>query len=288
MNLPFTRTPTGIVGKWRFYQSPTIWVEGPTDIWFFEPLVADLQCRMEPFHGAENARALIEDLKLNGFPYAVVLDGDYTIPRRWRSPHRYIIRLTRYSFENVLWEKEPINLACLRHAQPGERGDVIGSEFERLTKYLEEKLFQLVALDIAARTMDPSPKVLPDRIESLLVREDATEIDIYKVGAIAGAVDKLLETRVLEQAKDDFARVVKTCICVDIIKGLLLFGVLRRMFTECVTRIRGKKAILNDEALTQILAEMVWRKVPSVEHKKLKRKVRAVVRLLQKEILKVM
>ena len=82
MSVPFTRTPTGVVGKWRFYNVPTVWVEGPTDIYFYQPVLGDLACRIEPFHGSENAVALINELVGSDHPYVVILDGDYTILSR--------------------------------------------------------------------------------------------------------------------------------------------------------------------------------------------------------------
>ena len=124
MTVGFTRTPSGIVGKWHFYSMPTIWVEGPTDIYFYSPIVDDLQCRIEAFHGHENATALIEGLRDHGLPYLVVLDGDYDILSAWRSPHKRVIRLRRYSFENYLWEREPLNRACHRSAQSGDRTEL--------------------------------------------------------------------------------------------------------------------------------------------------------------------
>lgn len=106
MSVPFTRTPTGVVGKWRFYNVPTVWVEGPTDIYFYQPILADLSCRIEAFHGSDNAIALIAELTKYDHPYVVVLDGDYTILSRRRGLHKRLLILRRYSFENYLWENQ--------------------------------------------------------------------------------------------------------------------------------------------------------------------------------------
>jgi hypothetical protein len=274
----FTRTKTGIVGKWRFYPIPTVWVEGPSDILFYEPILGDLGCRIEPFHGAENARALIDDLRQNSYPYAVILDGDYSILNSSARLHRNVVVLRKYSFENYLWEEGSINQACLRHAQCGEKEDRIGPEFERLTQHLEESLSQLVTLDVAARKVNPAPKVLPDKIELLLENNQSHYLDRNKISIIICKVEKLLNEQDLSDARKQLDLFLKKYKLVDIIKGHILFGILRNLFVNISEGIRGKRVTVNDELLTQIMAEMVWRRVPSDEHRKLKRKIRAVVR----------
>lgn len=154
--MAFTRTPGGLAEKWRFHQVPTIWVEGPTDIFFYEPICDSLCCRLEAFHGAENAEALIKGLVDTDYPYLVILDGDYRILKPVRSQHRCVIVLARYSFENFLWEREAVNRACLRHAQCGDKKDIVTTEMERVAEHLSKELLYAVALDVAARR-SPSP-----------------------------------------------------------------------------------------------------------------------------------
>src|SRR5260370_31663308 len=106
---------------------PRIWVEGPTGIYFYEPIVGGLDCCMKPFHGVSQAAALVNGLKDNDdhYPYAIILDGDYNVLRETKSVHRRLIRLRRYSFETYLWEKASLNRSCLKHGQCGEKLDVV-------------------------------------------------------------------------------------------------------------------------------------------------------------------
>ena len=166
--MAFARTSGGIAEKWRFHQVPTVWLEGPTDLFFYKPISDGISCRFEPFHGGANARALISALKEHDYPYLVVLDGDYSILNPKRSPHRRVIVLPCYSYENLLWEPYAINMACLRHARCGEQKDLIMSAMNQVVLMFKKDLLPALVLDVAARRMESPPKVLPDHIESLL------------------------------------------------------------------------------------------------------------------------
>ena len=276
----FTRTPTGIVGKWHFYPVPTIWVEGSTDILFFIPIVDDLECRIEAFHGCENARALIDGLVDADLPYLVVLDGDYEILTKRRAVHRRVIRLQRYSFENYLWESEPVNRACHRCAQSGDRKDVVGPEIDRLNQHLSDMLREMIVVDVAARRSDPAPKVLPERVERLLVDTRRPDICPDKVGSITRAALSGIEKQTLKSARMDVSAFLKQRRLADLLKGHVLFGVLRLVFTRTASAIKGSKVMVDDDALTQLLADATWRRSPSKDHKTLRSKIRKSVQEL--------
>ena len=239
-----------------------------------------MPCRIEAFHGSENATALIKGLRDYDLPYVVVLDGDYNVLTSFRSSHKRVIYLRRYSFENYLWEREPINRACHRSAQSGDRTDVVGPEFERLTNHLNERLREVVELDVAARRSNPAPKVLPDRVERLLVDARNPDICPIKVGQITTAITPTLATNVLQQARTDVAAYLQEHRLVDLLKGHILFGVLRLLFTRIATTIKGTKVIVDDDALTQLLSDAVWKRSPSQAHKTLRSHLRSKVRAL--------
>ncbi|MBA4147636.1 MAG: DUF4435 domain-containing protein [Verrucomicrobia bacterium] len=274
----FTRTPGGLAEKWRFYRIPTLWVEGVTDIFFFEPLISDLECRIEPFHGNTNAKALIEALVKNDYPYVIVLDGDYQMLSGAQLSHNRLIVLNRYSFENYLWEKEPLNRACLRHGQNGERVDIIGAEFDRLTSQIEKLLRKAVEADVAARRCDSAPKVLPDRVEILLKRPDEPDLDPPRIASLVAPAKRSIPSKQLRSSKKDVALFLRERRLVDLLKGHLVFGMLRLLFTKVTRKLRGAKSIVPDDALIQLIADMVWRKSPSKDHRLLKRRVRRTVK----------
>lgn len=282
MNDVFTRTPTGVVGSRYFFPKPIVWVEGPTDIYFYEPVVAHLNCVIKVFHGSSNAKALIDGLVESAceYPYAVILDGDYSILKQRRSPHRWVIVLRRYSFENYLWEKSSLNRSCLKHAQCGDGGDVISTEFDRVEAELFTKMREAIELDVAARRADPAPKVIPDRVEALLKQPESPDICPVKVGKIVSDAKAALNADLIMQARSDVRLFLQAGKISWLLNGHVLFGIIQRVFTQVTTQIRGKKVILNDDGLTQLLAEMVWRSIPSHEHRRLRRKLVSVVREL--------
>jgi hypothetical protein len=276
----FTRTPGGLAEKWRFHQVPTIWVEGPTDIFFYEPVVENLPCRMEAMHGSENAKALIQALVDHDYPYLVILDGDYEILKPAPAPHGCVVILARYSFENFLWEQEAINRACLRHARCGETKDLVASEMERVAKHLKKELLHAVALDIAARRSPSPPAVLPDAIEQLALTKSVPDVDPTKVAALVASVEVQLDPKIVKAAQADLRRFLKARCITHVLNGHLILGILRRLFIRAAEQESGTKGALSNDALTQILTDMVWRRCPSDDHKQLKRIIRTKARKL--------
>jgi hypothetical protein len=282
MSVGFTRTQTGIVNKWRFHAVPTIYVEGPTDISFFAPVVEDLDCRFEPFHGRENAKELIDGLISADLPYLVVLDGDYEILSKRRVPHRRVVRLQRYSFENYLWESAPVNLVCLRYAQSGDRNDVVGPEFDRLNRHLSNTLRDIVEFDVAARRSVPAPEVLPNRVEMLLVDSSRPYICPKKVGDLTKRALGKIGEQELNVARKEVAAYLSARRLADLLKGHVLFGILRRLFVRSASAVKGTKVSVTNEALTQLLAVATWNLPPSEDHRALRIKIRKNVRYLMR------
>lgn len=278
--MAFTRTPTGLAEKWRFHQVPTIWVEGPTDIFFYEPLTDGMSCRMEAFHGVENAEALIQGLVVNDYPYLIILDGDYTILKRSRSPHRHVIRLPRYSFENFFWERDAVNRACLRHARCGENKDLVGAEMERVAAHLETELLNLVTLDVAAQRSPSPPAVLPDHIEQLLVDPTQADVECARVAAIVTSVEGQLDSETVKTSLADINTFLRSGCFMHLLKGHLVLGVLSRVFVCAAAKESGVRSLLSNDAITQILAEMIWRQCRSDDHRRLKRMIRTKTKAL--------
>lgn len=259
-----------------------MWVEGPTDIYFYQPLLSGLECRLEAFHGATNADALVEGLKKNDYPYVLILDGDYHILLRHRSKHKRIIRLSRYSFENFLWEQDHINTCCHRHARSGERTNLIGPQLVKLAAQIDAHLTELVVLDVAARQCNPAPQVLPDRIEPLAQKQGQPDICPVKAAAIASKVAPQLPVQKIAAARALVQCFLKSRPLIHLLKGHLVLGVIRYVFT-CTTKIINAAAsALSEDALTQLLSQAVWHRPPSEEHKRLRRKLRTQVRSLHR------
>jgi hypothetical protein len=276
----FTRTAQGLAEKWRFHREPTIWVEGPSDILFYEPLTHDLSCRIEAMHGKLNAAALVNALKVHDYPYMVVLDGDYEALKKTRAPHRNVIVLKRYSHENYLWESYAVNQACLRHAREGARLDLVGSQLIQLALELKRELAILTALDIAARHSPSPPTVLPRTYAQIGKTGALHTIERQKVNAIVRAVLPQVQAVVLSSANRDLKAFLKTRCITHILNGHLVFSILSSVFRHAITKHTGQNRVLSNDALTQLLSTTVWRKPPSADHTQLKRAFRSKVREL--------
>jgi len=276
--MEFTRTRGGLVEKWRFYNVPTVWIEGPTDLFFYQPVVNEIPCRFEPFHGVKNSDALLDALLQHEYPYLVILDGDYTILGRRRRPHPHVLILSRYSYENYLWEPEAINSACLRHAGCGDNKDLVIAAMHSAQSMLEHLLLPVLILDIAARQMESSPKVLPDRIDCLLVGPKSANLEPERVEEILCQNNQLVDASMAKIAQEKVLDFLQKRPVTHLIQGHLLFGLLRRIFVQSANRERGSNASAGDEALLQIFSDAVWLRCKSGDHAQLKRNLRTSLR----------
>lgn len=278
--MTFTRTSNGLAEKWRFHQVPTIWVEGQTDILFYKPITDKIPCRIEAFNGAENARTLVQALVDRDYPYLVIMDGDYKILSPSRSPHHRVLVLARYSFENFLWEPESVNRACLVHAKCGDNKDLVGPEMQRVAKHLRQELHDAVVLDIAARRSPSPPAVLPNRIDQLFLDHSRPDINPAKVAALVAAVTEQINPKVVKSAQAEVKGFLRERCITHLLNGHLVFGVLRRVFLRAAEKQSGNNTSISNDTLTHILADMVWRRCQSNDHKVLKRAVRTKTRKL--------
>ena len=107
--MEFSRSESGIENRDLFYLPKIlVYVEGQTDFPFYEEVLRNYNYYLKAQGGKEEGKKLANALIRKDLPYVVVLDGDYGILDSTRSKHRRVVILHRYSFENYLFEKEPI------------------------------------------------------------------------------------------------------------------------------------------------------------------------------------
>ena len=237
-----------------------------------------MECRFEPFHGRSNAGSLIRALQDHGYPYVVILDGDYDILKRSRAPHRWVMILPRYSFENLLWESEAVNKACLRHAECGEDKDLVSHHMAATKRMIEQELLCAIILDVAARRSPSPPEVFPDRIEPILKRSDRTDVDPDKITVRTEVAKNKIDCQTLQGARASVTRFLTDHCITHLLKGHLLFGLLRRIFIIAATRERGNRINVHDIVLTQMLSDAIWRYCKTGDHQRLKRAFRSKLR----------
>jgi hypothetical protein len=273
MTTAFTRTPSGLAEKWRFHQEPTIWVEGPTDIYFYGPMLFGRTYRMEAFHGIENSEALVESLVRYDYPYIVILDGDYGLLAKRKPAHKRIVTLARHSFENYLWEPVAVNWTCLRHARCGENKDLTKATMATVEQAFASDLIPAVILDVAARADGLGVAVLPDKIEPFLAGQHSTKLDAARVKDLLDASEPRISDGAKRTAKRAVEAFLKVRPFMHLLKGHMVLGVLRRLFVAAAAKESGSPSSLSNDVLTQLLADVIWRKAPHDDHRKVRRTV---------------
>ena len=274
----FTRTPTGLSEKWRFCVEPIVWVEGPSDIAFYRPISHGVSCRFEPFFGRENASHLIRSLLERDYPYVVILDGDYSILKKSRAPHRSVLILPRYSFENLLWESGAVNDVCLQHAQCGEDKDLVSHLMILTERAIRNELLGAIVADIAARWCESSPKVLPDHIDEILANSTGTDLDRSRIATRVESARSTIDKRFLRRSEDLVESFLRNRRVTDLLKGHLLFGILRRILIEAAARERGSRKRLSNDIVVLMLSAAVWKYCKGGDHRRLKRNFRSKLR----------
>ena len=271
--MSFSRTPSGLAAEHLFVQKVIVYIEGYSDKAFYEEVLQDYNCQITPRNGRKNCENLAAVLAQNNLPYVVVLDGDYEILERARSKHRRVILLQRYSFENYLFEENPIEQFCHDLTHQEEPLDI---KFREVIEDAELKLRELIGLDVAHRRSNTGCKVLPDNPERFFKstkRADLQEDEIQKhTTAAAMYIDK----QSVDNAKLLIAGFLRKRRFIDLLPGHFVFGVMRRLVVATV-----KRSISNEE-IRLYLSRVVWRLVKTPDHESLKRRLRRAVREAQK------
>lgn len=270
--MSFSRTLSGLAAEHLFVQKILVYVEGYTDRAFYEEVLQNYNCQVTPKNGREQCEKLAATLVQENLPYVVVLDGDYEILDRARSKHRRVILLQRHSFENYLFEEEPIAQFCRDHTPLHEPTDC---RFQEKIEETERNFEELVVLDVAHQRLNSGYQVLPDKPERFYktpqkfdFRND--DIETYCTSA-ASHIDK----QNLDDAKilvEDFVRKRRF---IDLLPGHFAFGIIRRLIIATV-----KRSITNEE-IRLYLSRTVWGLVATPDHNSLKTRLRRAVREAQ-------
>lgn len=257
---------------------PTIWVEGGSDIAFYRAMSDGIPCRVEAFDGYENSRALVEALQEHDYPYVVVRDGDYRILKRQRAPHRWVLMLPRYSFENFLWDLESVNRVCCDWAQCGDERDLVSQDLSSTEKMVEERLLGAIIVDVAARRSN-SRGALPDHVEQILERADDIAIAKERVTEMVAGARSELDDDQLATAERDVMNFVSARCVAHLLKGHLLFGLLRIVVLNACERERGKRRNISKELLRLLLVEAIGRHSRAADYRRVKKTLRSKVRV---------
>ncbi|MYB94886.1 DUF4435 domain-containing protein [Candidatus Poribacteria bacterium] len=269
--MEFNRSDSGRENRDLFYLPKIlVYVEGYSDIPFYEKVLQNCDYHLKAQGGREECKKLVATLVEKDLPYVIVLDGDYEILERTRSQHRRVIWLHRYSFENYLFEEQPIEQFC-RHRHPRANLERLSSRFRKVVQNIEVQFKELIVLDVAHRSSHTGYKVLPDRPQRFLGRGPVdfkdSEIQEWCERAAQGVDEQNAEdARILV---DEF---LKRHRLIDLLPGHFAFTIIRRLIIKTVNR-----KIANDDIIIP-LSTSVWDLVKTSDHNSLKMRLRRAVR----------
>lgn len=268
--MSFSRTPSGLATEYLFYQEILVYVEGHTDIPFYNAILENYNCRIKAKNGKPECEKLATFLGQDNYPYVVILDGHYDILVGTRSQHRRVILLHRHSYENYLFEEEPIKQFC-RDRVPSEDSleePLASDEFKDFAEDIEVKFKDLLILDVAHQRSKTGEKTFfqtPDRFFKVHFQDN--EIRKQHAAAANG-----IHIQRIDEAKNLVEKYLREHSFIDLLPGHFAFGIMRRLISNTVG-----KSIPNDE-IRLYLSRVVWQLVKTRDHNSLKRRLRKAVR----------
>lgn len=268
----FIRTNSGIENRDLFYLPKIlVYIEGCTDFAFYEEVLRNYNYHLKASGGKEECKKLVTTLVQKDLPFVVVLDGDYEILERTRSKHRRVVLLHRYSFENYLFEEEPIEQFCRDYRSPENRLLQLANNYSTILNEIRHKFEELIILDVAHQRAETGHDVLPQKADRF-----------FKKGKKVDFLDSQIEQHteaartVNKQDIDDATVLVKKFLkdqrFIDLLPGHFAFGIIRRLIVHTV----GEN--ISNKNIKIYLSRVVWRIVKSKDHNSLKTRLRRAVR----------
>ena len=260
--MSFSRTPLGAAAEYLFYQEILVYVEGPTDIPFYEKVLQGYDCYIKPRGGREECKKLVPLLSKYNLPFVIILDGDYEILARTQGEHNRVILLDRYSFENYLFEEEPIEQFC-RHRHPRVNLERLVSRFRKVVQNIEVQFKELIVLDVAHQYSHSGYEVLPDRPQRFFER-NPTDFRDSEIREWCGKAAQRIDEQSIDDARILVDKFLKKHRLIDLLRGHFALAIIRRLIVKTVNR-----NIANDD-ITIPLSTSVWDLVETLDHNSLK------------------
>ena len=274
--MSFARTPSGLAAEYLFYKEILVYVEGYTDIPFYDAILQNYGCRIKARGGKEECKKSAADLVKGNYPYVVILDGDYGILERTRSKHRRVILLHRYSFENYLFEEEPIEQFCRDRTPLENRLKKLASRFQEVVKNTELKFKELIVLDVAHQRSYTGYNVLPNKPDRFLKPGKSMNFQDNEIQQRCVEAAQRIDRQSIDSAKALVEKFLKKRRFIDLLPGHFAFGIMRRLIIHTIDRS------ISDDDVRVPLSREVWGLVNTNDHNSLKRRLRRAVREAEK------
>ena len=276
--ISFSRTPPGLAAEHLFYSEILVYVEGYTDIPFYNEALQNYNCRIISKKGKSECEKLATLLEQGNYPYIVVIDGDYDILESTRSPHRRIVWLHRHSFENYLLEEELIEKFRHYRAPLEDSLDRLPSSFREIVVDTEQKFKELLILDVAHQRAGTGYKVFPKAPDQFFAGPRTVDFNNSEIKKLRNEATLGIDEQSIENARNLVQDFLKGHRFIDLLPGHFAFGIIRRWINYTVN---VRQRILEEDIRVYLSTE-VWRLVKTRDHESLKRRLRHAVREVEK------
>ncbi len=276
--ISFSRTPPGLAAEHLFYSEILVYVEGHTDIPFYNEALQNYNCRIISKKGKPECKKFATLLEQGNYPYVVVLDGDYEILESARSRHRRIVWLHRHSCENYLLEEEPVDKFHHYRAPLEDSLDRLPSSFREITADTEQKFKELLILDVAHQRAKTGCKVFPKAPDQLFAGSKTVDFNNSEIKKLLNEATLGIDEQSIENARNLVQDFLKRHRFIDLLPGHFAFGIIKRWINHTVN---VRKRIL-EEDIRVFLSTEVWRSVNTRDYDSLKRRLRNAVREAEK------
>ena len=277
--MSFSRTPSGLAAEYLFYtEKVLVYVEGYTDIPFYKIVLENYNCRIRTYREETNYHKLLEVLVTDDPHYVVILDGHYEILTRRRSKHRRLVLLHRHSYENYLFEEEPIEQFRYSRAPLRDTLERLPSSFREITEDTELKFKELLILDVAHQQAKTGYKVFPKAPDQFFAGPRTANFQDSRIQEQCNAATLSIDELSIENARTLVQDFLKGHRFIDLLPGHFAFGIIRRWINHTVN---VRQRILEEDIRVYLSTE-VWRLVKTRDHNSLKRRLRKAVREAEK------
>ena len=276
--ISFSRTHPGLAAEHLFYSEILVYVEGHTDIPFYNEVLQNYSCRIKSKNGKSECEKFATLLEQGNYPYVVVLDGDYEILESARSPHRRIVWLHRHSSENYLLEEEPVEKFRHYRAPLEDSLDRLPSSFREIATDTEQKFKELLILDVAHQRAKTGYKVFSKAPDQLFAGSKTVDFNNSEIKKLLNEATLGIDEQSIENARTLVQDFLKEHRFIDLLPGHFAFGIIRRWINYTVN---VRQRILEEDIRVYLSTE-VWRLVKTRDHDSLKRRLRSAVREAEK------
>lgn len=274
----FSRTASGDAAEYLFYSETLVYVEGYTDIPFYNEVLQGYNCRIISKQGKSECERFAMFLEQDNHPYVVVLDGDYEILESTRSPHHRIVWLHRHSFENYLLEEDPIDKFRHYRAPLEDSLDRLPSSFKEIAADTEQKFKELLILDVAHQRAKTGRRVFPKAPDELFAGPKTIDFNNSEIKKLCNKAAQGIDEQSIENARTLVQDFLKEHRFIDLLPGHFAFSIIRRWINHTVN---VRQRILEPD-IRVFLSTEVWHSVNTRDHNSLKRRLRKAVREAEK------